>query len=125
MPYKSIKDISTNEIEDVCKTSKCFRSANAKLKCHLRCINELVDRVKNENIDVSHFNKDCNCSKCGTPHKTMRILDFDDVGRLYGDCPNCGHQEWIMDGGDVIDAYHYFTEGYKTKEMMVVGHTNI
>ena len=55
----------------------------------------------------------------------MTILDFDDVGRKLGHCKPCETSEWVEDGGNIIDAYQYFTEGYKTHTMDVIGHTKI
>jgi hypothetical protein len=131
MSYRDIHTIPTQEIVEACKTARCFRQANALLKCHLLCIGDLVERVKQEKLDVSHFNKGvAACPKCGKPYRIMTILDFDDVGRKCGFCEdaNCSNykkSEWVEDGGDIIDAYKYFTEDYKTHTMTVIGHTNI
>lgn len=126
MSYRDIHTIPTEEIITACKQAHSFRQANALLKVHLLCINDLVERVKKEQIDVSHFNKgDVKCPKCGQPFKVMTILDFDDVGRKLGHCKPCNTSEWVEDGGDIIDAYKYFTEDYKTHTMTVIGHTNI
>ena len=131
MSYRQVDTIPTEEIVAACKEAHCFRQANAKLKVHLEWIHELVEKVKKENIDVSHFNKgNVNCPKCGKPYKVMTILDFDDVGRKLGHCDdnNCSNYkkgEWVEDGGDIIDAFQYFTEGWKTHTMDVIGHTDI
>jgi hypothetical protein len=126
MPYTTVDTLTTEEINLACKKSKCFRQANGLLHIHLLDMQSLVDRVIKENIDVSHFNTGNNkCQKCGNDYQVMKILDFDEVGRKYGKCKSCNYGEWVEDGGDIIDAYHYFTEGYKTKQMLVVGHVNI
>jgi hypothetical protein len=124
--YVKVNDLTKEEIENACKKSKCFRQANAVCKVHLLNIKVFAERVAKENIDISHFNNgDVKCSKCGNDYQVATILDFDDVGRQLGTCKNCDHSEWVKDGGDIIDSFHYFTEGYKSKEMLVVGHTII
>ena len=124
--YREVETMSTQEIKDACEQAHCFRQANVLLKNHLLNINKLVGRVFQEKIDVSHFNKgNVNCPKCRKPYEIMTILDFDDVGRKLGNCSDCKYNEWVEDGGDIIDAYHYFTKGYKTQQMVVIGHTNI
>lgn len=126
MSYIKVSDLTGDQIRDVCKQVRCLRQAVSKLKVHLLCIGELFDRIKEENIDVSHFNKGTpTCPKCSKDLKIMMILDFDDVGRKLGACDECKHTEWVEDGGDIIDALHYFTEGYKTHEMRVIGHREI
>lgn len=126
MNWRKVESLTTEEIQEACKKAKCFRQTNGILKIHLDWIGELVDRVKREGIDVSHFNKgNVKCSKCGKPYKVMTILDFDNVGRKVGNCADCKHSEWVEDGGDIIDSFQYFTEGYKTHTMNVIGHTNI
>lgn len=126
MTYINVDTLTTEEIYLSCKKSKCFRQANALLHIHLLNISSLIDRVIKENIDVSHFNiGNIKCPKCGNDYKVMTTLDFDDVGRKYGHCEPCKYGEWVEDGGDIIDGCHYFTEGYKTKQMLVIGHTDI
>lgn len=122
--YKEVSALTREEIENACKNAKCFRQANAVCKVHLTDINLFAERVAKEHIDVSHFNiGSIKCSKCDNDYQIMTVLDFDDVGRQFGICKKCNHNEWVRDGGDIINSFHYFTEGYKSNTMIVVGHT--
>jgi hypothetical protein len=126
MGYRPVEILNKEEIRKACTESRSVRQTLAILHVHLENIKTLFDKIIEENIDISHFNKgNLECSKCGKDYKIMTVLDFDGVGRKCGDCENCKNAEWIEDGGDIIDDYHYFTEGYKTHQMLVVGHTDL